>query len=162
VQPSAELPLAPPQTLLSLRESLLEVFSRRFRLATEAKDSAEATRYFKMFPLVGWRNEGLSVYSEFARAMVRERGRVIVDALVGGSSTSTHHHASLLTSLFEHLALLIDQHQPLVDRNYGPGGFALGVMPGLQEECDRLGRRVWDAWWDERLVPRKVSRAIKP
>lgn len=67
------------------------------------------------------------------------------------------HHATLLTQLFEHLALLIDQHQSLVDRHYGLGNFLEGVMPGLQEECDRLGGRVCDAWWEERNIHRRVS-----
>lgn len=160
VVPTAEYPDPPPMTLLSLRQGLLDVFSRRFRAATEAKDTVEATRFFKMFPLIGWQAEGLGVYCEFAKIIVRERGRGITDALVGGAnSTSAHHHSGLLTTLFEHLALLIDQHQPLVDRNYGPGNFLNGVMPGLQEECDRLGRRIWDAWWDERAVPHKLDSA---
>lgn len=68
------------------------------------------------------------------------------------------HFAQLLTGLFEHLALLIDQHQPVVDRHYGPGNFARGVMQGLQEECDRLGGRVVENWSEERGVKRKVSR----
>ncbi|CEH14887.1 Golgi transport complex COD1 protein [Ceraceosorus bombacis] len=158
--PSSEYPDPPPMTLISMRTGLLDLYSRRFRAAVEAKDTVEATRFFKMFPLIGWRSEGLAVYSDFAKALVRERGKAITDALAAThNSSSLHFHAGLLTTLFEHLALLIDQHQPLVDRNYGPGNFLRGVMPSLQEECDRLGKRIWDSWWDERLVLRKLDSA---
>jgi uncharacterized protein YerC len=157
--PSSDHPEPPPVQLESLRRTLLDVFTGKFEAAIDAKDTVEATTYFKMFPLVGWRNEGLKVYREFARAMVRERGRAITDGLVASQEAAALQHAALLTKLFEHLALLIDQHQPLVDRFYGAGDFAKGVMPGLQEECDRLGVRVCDAWYEERNVQRKIIEA---
>ncbi len=62
----------------------------------------------------------------------------------------------LLTRLFEHMALLIDRHQTLVDRFYGPGSFAHGVMTGLQDECDRLGSKILRTWKEERKLKRKV------
>lgn len=157
--PSSEYPAPPPAQLDSLRKVLLGVFTRKFEAATDAMDTVEATKYFKLFPLVGWKDEGLAVYRDFAKGMVRERGRTITDGLAGSQSTAGLHHAALLTRLFEHLALLIDQHQPLVDKFYGQGDFVRGVMPGLQDECDRLGKRVCDAWCEERNVQRKVRRS---
>jgi hypothetical protein len=156
--PSSDHPEPPPLQLENLRKTLLDIFTKKFEAAIDAKDTVEATTYFKMFPLVGWRDEGLKVYREFAQAMVRERGRAITDGLVA-SQDAALLHASLLTRLFEHLALLIDQHQPLVDKFYGAGDFAKGVMPGLQDECDRLGVRVCEAWFEERNVQRKIIEA---
>lgn len=157
VVPTSEYPEPPTITLLDLRKRLLDVFARRFTSATEARDTVEATKFFTLFPLIGWKAEGLEIYSDFARGIVRESGRNIVENLGSGRSGSPLHHATLLTQLFEHLALLIDQHQPLVDRHYGLGNFLEGVMPGLQEECDKLGGRVCDAWWEERSVRRRIQ-----
>lgn len=158
--PTSEYPDPPPVQLLSMRKMLLQVFTERFQQATETKDTIEATKFFTMFPQIGWTAEGLAVYAQFARSMVRERGKSIGD-LLGNSrnNESALRHAQILTHLFENLASLIDQHQPLVDSHYGQGYFAEGVMPELQEECDRLGKRVCDTWYDERYVRRKLEEA---
>lgn len=157
VVPSTEQPLAPAQTLLELRTRMLRVFTRQFDHAIEAKDQAEASRFFRMFPLVGWHDEGLAVYCKFARSMIREKGVAMIDASTRPSQ-SPIHHAQILTALFEQLAMLIDTHQGVVDRHYGRGNFAKGVMPGLQEECDRIGTRVLDNWVERTQIMRKVSR----
>ncbi|PWN50187.1 COG4-domain-containing protein [Violaceomyces palustris] len=157
VVPTAELPEAPEDTLFSMRKRMLQAFTKAFNEATEMKDEAEASRFFKLFPLIGWKGEGLEVYSTFAKGLVRERGRMITENIGRGKTQAPTHFATLLTGLFEHLAMLIDMHQPVVDRHYGKGNFAEGVMNGLQEECDRLGCRIIDAWRDDRAVRRRLD-----
>lgn len=127
-----------------------------------------ASWYFKQFPRIGWRMEGLQVYSEFAKGMVRDRNKTILDSLGFGLSSGNsssisqsissnpHHFSRLLTMLFENLALLIDMHQPVVDRHYGVGNFAKGVMGGLMEECDRTGGKILRSWQEGRDVQKKL------
>ena len=157
VVPTTDLPELPETTLLELRKTMLTAFTDAFIRSTQNKDEKEASRFFKLFPQVGWKKEGLEVYSSFARSMVREKGRGISDSLGSGKAQHPTHYALLLTSLFEHLAMLIDMHQPVVDRHYGAGHFGHGVMPGLQEECDRLGHRIMDAWREDRNVRRRLD-----
>ncbi|CBQ68830.1 related to conserved oligomeric Golgi complex component 4 [Sporisorium reilianum SRZ2] len=157
VVPTTDLPEPPETTLLELRKTMLTAFTDAFIRSTQNKDEKEASRFFKLFPQVGWKKEGLEVYSSFARSMVREKGRSISDALGSGKAQHPTHYALLLTSLFEHLAMLIDMHQPVVDRHYGVGNFGHGVMPGLQEECDRLGHRIMDSWREDRNVRRRLD-----
>ncbi|KAJ9474790.1 Conserved oligomeric Golgi complex subunit 4 [Pseudozyma hubeiensis] len=157
VVPSTNLPEPPETTLLELRKTMLTAFTDAFIRSTQNKDEKEASRFFKLFPQVGWKKEGLEVYSSFARSMVREKGRGITDSLGSGKAQHPTHFALLLTSLFEHLASLIDMHQPVVDRHYGAGNFGQGVMPGLQEECDRLGHRIMDSWREDRNVRRRLD-----
>ncbi|SPC61777.1 related to conserved oligomeric Golgi complex component 4 [Ustilago sp. UG-2017b] len=157
VVPSTDLPEPPETTLLELRKTMLKAFTDAFIKSTQNKDEKEASRFFKLFPQVGWKKEGLEVYSSFARSMVREKGRAISDSLASGKAQHPIHFALLLTSLFEHLAMLIDMHQPVVDRHYGVGHFGHGVMPGLQEECDRLGHRIMDLWREDRNVRRRLD-----
>jgi hypothetical protein len=157
--PSSEQPEPPPAVLLELRQKLLHIYTEKFEEATAAKDTQEATKYFTMLPQIGWPQEGLQVYANFARGMVRDKGQVITEGLGTGRGSGSLHHAALLTYLFENLASLIDQHQPLVDLHYGAGSFFHGVMPELQQECDRLGKRICDTWFDERYVRRKVEEA---
>lgn len=61
-QPTADYPDPPAITLSSLRKRLLDIFTRAFRTATQDKNEMEASRFFKLFPLVGWKAEGLEVY----------------------------------------------------------------------------------------------------
>lgn len=157
VVPTTDLPDTPESTLLELRKTMLTAFTDAFIRSTQNKDEKEASRFFKLFPQVGWKKEGLEVYSSFARSMVREKGRSISDSLGSGKAQHPTHFALLLTSLFEHLAMLIDMHQPVVDRHYGEGNFAQGVLPGLQEECDRLGHRIMDSWREDRTVRRRLD-----
>jgi len=63
--PSSELPLPPVQTLQNARESLLKIFRSQFRLASQAKDATVTSRFFKLFPIIGWEDEGLEEYSTF-------------------------------------------------------------------------------------------------
>ncbi|KAE8210161.1 hypothetical protein CF327_g5934 [Tilletia walkeri] len=173
--PTSDFPDPPPQILLNLREELLRRFTVLFNTYARgevpaasprqelpapapARDPEQATRFFKLFPQIGWREEGLRVYADFAGSLIRAHGLGLIDAL--GASTAKDApipHPSLLTSLFEPLARLISTHQPLVDKHYGDGEFARGVMPALQSaECDRLGVRILEAWLEERTVSRRL------
>ncbi|CAO1615642.1 unnamed protein product [Sympodiomycopsis kandeliae] len=158
VVPHTEQPLPPDQTLDTLRTVLLDVFTTKFKKATQENDEAQASRFFKLFPQVGWRNEGLAVYCSFAQGLIREKGKTILDATTRGASLQLQH-AQLLTALFEQLALLIDTHQTVVDRHYGKGNFAAGVMPGLQEECDYIGSRIVEHWIEKTSILRRLDEA---
>lgn len=156
VVPSTEQPLPPRQALDLLRGQLLVVFTHKFKQATEALDQVEASKYFRLFPLVGFRTQGLEAYSSFARDMIRGKGKAILEATTSAASAA---HPKLLTALFEQLAILIDTHQPVVDHHYGRGNFAVGVMPGLQEECDYVGTRILDSWLEKAAVMRRLDEA---
>ncbi|KAK0537442.1 Golgi transport complex subunit 4 [Tilletia horrida] len=176
VIPTSDFPDPPPHILLNMREELLRRFTVLFNTyargeapaasprqeapsATPSRDPEQATRFFKLFPQIGWREEGLQVYADFAGSLIRDYGKSLVDAL--GSSRSKDAplpHPQLLTSLFEPMARLVSTHQPLVDKHYGDGEFARGVMPALQSaECDRLGLRILESWLEERTVARKLD-----
>jgi hypothetical protein len=67
------LPLPPAQTLQAARERLLTIFTRQFEAASTARDSANTSRVFKLFPEVGWENEGLELYARFVVDLIRAR-----------------------------------------------------------------------------------------
>ena len=60
-----------------------------------------------------------------------------------------------MTSLFESIALIIDQHQPVVEKYYGAGKM-LNVAKRLLEECDRVVKGLFEGWEEERAMKRKV------
>jgi len=68
--------MPPAQTLEEARERLLETFRSEFSRASKARDSANTSRFFKLFPAIGWEKEGLEAYSEFVVDLVRGRASV--------------------------------------------------------------------------------------
>lgn len=69
---------------------------------------------------------------------------------------SPTHFSSLLTTLFESIALILSQHQPVVEKYYGPGKM-LSVAKSLMAETDLLGLRVVANWEEERRTRKRVG-----
>jgi hypothetical protein len=66
------------------------------------------------------------------------------------------YYLSSLTSLLESIAHIIDQHQPVVDKYYGPGRMRT-VVGRLVGESDRVVRNLVEGWEEERRVGRLIS-----
>lgn len=66
------------------------------------------------------------------------------------------YYITTLTSLFESIALIVDQHQPVVEKYYGPGKM-LTVVKRLLQECDRVVSGLVENWEEERQMQRKVT-----
>jgi conserved oligomeric Golgi complex subunit 4 len=73
IQPSEQAPLPPTQALEEARQELLEVFRKGFEKASAARDAAATSRFFKLFPAIGWEAEGLEAYAAFVVDLVRVR-----------------------------------------------------------------------------------------
>ena len=65
--------MPPAQTLQDARTHLLQVFTRQFTEATKARDAVATTRFFKLFPVIGWETEGLEAYASFIVDLVKVR-----------------------------------------------------------------------------------------
>lgn len=143
------LPLPPAQTLEEARKSLLDIFSRQFERASAARDSANTSRVFKLFPEIGWETEGLELYARFVVDLIRAR------APAGVKASSPMYYIAMVTALFESIAVIVDQHQPIVDKYYGQGKMLL-VAERLMNECDRVIKGLVEGWEEERGVKRKV------
>lgn len=72
------------------------------------------------------------------------------------TASSPHYYIAHLTSLLESIALIIDQHQSVVDKYYGQGRMK-NVVRRLQGEGDRVVRSLVEGWEEERRVGRLVS-----
>ncbi len=159
--------MPPVQTLQAAREQLLEIFVHQFTTAAQSRDSATTSRFFKLFPVIGWEKEGLDAYSSFVSELLQTKmppsakSELKVDILAITCSTtifeasSPLYYVTALTSLFESVCNIVDQHQPVVEKYYGPGQM-LHVVEKLLEECDRVVKRLVSSWEDERTMKRKV------
>jgi hypothetical protein len=52
--------------------------------------------------------------------------------------------------------MIVDQHQPVVGKYYGPGKMTR-VVERLLEECDRVAKGLIERWEEERSMMRKAS-----
>ncbi|KAK4050105.1 Golgi transport complex subunit 4 [Microbotryomycetes sp. JL201] len=155
VVPTVTLPLAPSQTLANLRASLLDTFATAFAQAAAANDTNNINRFFKLFPSIGEEEKGLAAYAEWVGGIVRSK-----TGSLSGKSQSPTHFATLLTTLFESIALIVSQHQPVVEKYYGPGKMTI-VAASLVKEADQLGTRVVQNWEEERQVRKRLIEAAQ-
>ena len=51
--------------------------------------------------------------------------------------------------------MIVDQHQPVVEKYYGPGKMT-SVLERLLEESDRVTKSLLTGWEEERSMKRKV------
>ncbi|CDO69043.1 hypothetical protein BN946_scf184834.g50 [Trametes cinnabarina] len=148
--PTPESHLPPTQTLQAAREHLLAVFRREFERASRARDATATSRFFKLFPAIGWEAEGLQAYASFVVELVKVRPPA------SAKTSSPLYYITALTALFESIALIVDQHQPVVEKYYGAGKMGL-VLQRLLQEADRVVRDLVDGWEEERAMKRKLS-----
>ncbi|KAI0029318.1 COG4 transport protein-domain-containing protein [Vararia minispora EC-137] len=148
--PTAESHLPPTQTLQNAREYLLNVFRKSFAEASQSRDAATTTRFFKLFPVIGWEEEGLEAYASFVVDLVKVRPPA------SAKTSSPLYYITALTALFESIAMIVDQHQPVVEKYYGPGKMA-SVITRLLQECDRVAKGLIEGWEEERQMERKLS-----
>lgn len=148
--PSSELPLPPSESLRTSREFLRDVFLKNFKQAARAKDAAMISRFFKLFPPIGWDEEGLDAYSTFAVDLIHSR------APTSTKTSSPLYYVTALTNLFESICNIVDQHQPVIEKYYGPFKM-LRVVEGLMRECDAAVERLLEGWKEERFISKKLS-----
>ncbi len=115
------------------------------------------TRFFKLFPLIDRSDTGLDAYGRYVCQGVAARARANLNAGAGAAQRKEgFFHANALTKLFEHIAQIVDGHEPLVERHYG-AGMMTKVIERLQMEADAQGGIVIDTWSDEKIIGRKLT-----
>jgi hypothetical protein len=156
IVPTAEVPDPPRVTLDAAAESLCGLFLREFEKATSEGDGSRVTRFFKLFPLIGRTDVGLDAYGRYVCQGVAARARTNFNSAPPSQRKEGFFYANTITKLFEHIAQIVDGHEPLVERHYGPGMMAK-VIERLQIEADVQGGIILDTWHDERALDRTLT-----
>ncbi|KAF2011840.1 glycoside hydrolase family 125 protein [Aaosphaeria arxii CBS 175.79] len=156
IVPTTEIPDPPRVTLDQAAESLCGLFLREFEKAASEGDGSRVTRFFKLFPLIGRTDTGLDAYGRYVCQGVASRARTNFNSAAPAQRKEGFFYAQTITKLFEHIAQIVDGHEPLVERHYGPGMMAK-VIERLQMEADVQGGIVLDTWHEERGIDRKLT-----
>ncbi|KAK5169110.1 Golgi transport complex subunit 4 [Saxophila tyrrhenica] len=155
IVPTSEVPDPPRQTLDAASESLCGLFLREFEKAAQEGDGARVTRFFKLFPLLGRSEVGLDAYGRYVCGGVSSRARTNMNNSARQGQGGMFY-ANALTKLFEHIAQIVDGHEPLVERHYGAGSMTR-VIERIQAEADVQGGIILDTWAEEGRVARKLT-----
>lgn len=149
-------PLFMNSALLELDEArgrLLQLCQQNITKSINEGNTRDIERYFKIFPMLNEHQDGLHRYAEYLQSK-------IVDAQVDKTFKSKQiNQANKLAALYESIAKLIDQHQPLVETYYGPGCLIV-VIKIIQKECDRLSRKILEEFRNETKL-QQVVKAVR-
>ncbi|XP_063134208.1 conserved oligomeric Golgi complex subunit 4 isoform X3 [Rattus norvegicus] len=130
--------------LQEAEQRLKAIVAEKFAAATKEGDLPQVERFFKIFPLLGLHEDGLSKFSEYLCKQVASKAEENL-LLVLGSDMSDRRAAVIfadtLTLLFEGIARIVETHQPIVETYYGPGRL-FTLIKYLQVECDTQVEKV--------------------
>ncbi|KAL7751586.1 Golgi transport complex subunit 4 [Sorochytrium milnesiophthora] len=141
------------QVLADGRQQLKDVIIGKFTEATESGDERAIARFFKLFPLVGEAEMGLSKYANYVCAIL---SRKCQDAVHSAEQARHPAFVELLTRLYENIASLIDQHSALVETHYGPGQL-IRIIQRFYQEAETQSRVILDMWSDTRHFKRLMA-----
>uniref|UniRef100_A0A8C2T5A7 Conserved oligomeric Golgi complex subunit 4 n=1 Tax=Coturnix japonica TaxID=93934 RepID=A0A8C2T5A7_COTJA len=141
-------------------QRLKTIVTEKFDAAMKQGDLPQVERFFKIFPLLGLHEEGLSKFSEYLCKQVAKKAEENLQLVMGTDMSDRRAaviFADTLTLLFEGIARVVETHQPIVETYYGPGRLYT-LIKHLQGECDQQVEKVVEKFVKERDYHRQVSQ----
>ncbi|XP_008580537.1 PREDICTED: conserved oligomeric Golgi complex subunit 4 [Galeopterus variegatus] len=138
--------------LQEAEQRLKAIVAEKFAIATKEGDLPQVERFFKIFPLLGLHEEGLSKFSEYLCKQVASKAEENLQLVLGMDMSDRRAaviFADTLTLLFEGIARIVETHQPIVETYYGLGRLYT-LIKHLQVECDRQVEKVVDKFIKQR------------
>ncbi|OWK16510.1 COG4 [Cervus elaphus hippelaphus] len=120
--------------LQEAEQRLKAIVTEKFAVATKEGDLPQVERFFKIFPLLGLHEEGLSKFSEYLCKQV---------------ASKAEENLLLVLGTDMRIARIVETHQPIVETYYGPGRLYT-LIKYLQVECDRQVEKVVDKFIKQR------------
>ncbi|KAF2904327.1 hypothetical protein ILUMI_01855 [Ignelater luminosus] len=148
------------RTLQDAASQLRTIVQHKFDEAVKMEDLGSVERFFKIFPLLGMHDEGITKFCNYLCGKLEETAQKNLHTALNTSLSDKRYnviYADTLTLLFEGLARIIDIHQPLVETYYGPGRL-LSAVSLLQKECDKQVKRIIIEFNKHRQVNKKINQ----
>lgn len=133
VVPSTHHPEPPLQRLHNSLDTLNEIFIKHFNTASESLNQAEISRFFKLFPKINRKQDGITVYSHFVVTLIQRKFKAGLDSLAS------------LRVLLDSMANVIEDHQPVVHKYYGDE-YMVTVLQSLLGELDSKANVIFSHW----------------
>ncbi|TIC22987.1 COG4-domain-containing protein [Wallemia mellicola] len=133
VIPSTHHPEPPLQRLDNSLDTLNEIFIKHFNDASANLNQVEISRFFKLFPKINKKLDGITVYSNFVVSLIQRKFKGSLESL------------SSVRILLDHLANVIEDHQPVVSKYYGEE-YMYTVLQTLLKELDEKAGIIFKNW----------------
>lgn len=167
-------------TLQDAATKLRKIVQYKFDESVTIEDLASVERFFKIFPLLGMHDEGItkfcsylckkvlcftsiSLYLKTVMLQLQDTAQKNLQTALNTSISDKRYNvkfADTLTLLFEGLARIIDIHQPLVETYYGPGRL-ITVVSLLQKECDVQVKIIILEFTKYRQINKKINQIME-
>lgn len=142
------------------KTKLQSIVTERYEQALKANDVPELERFFKIFPLIGLRDEGIDRFSTYLCSQIhvsaeKSFNSLVEQTILGANDASSGRwsiiFADALILLFERVARLIEAYQPVIQASYGFGNI-FGFMKNIQRECDIQAVRILNKFKETRRL----------
>ncbi|TIA98232.1 hypothetical protein E3P96_03223 [Wallemia ichthyophaga] len=133
VVPSTHHPEPPLQRLDNSLDTLNEIFISHFNQASQSLDQAEISRFFKLFPKINRKQDGITAYSYFVVKLIQRKFKGGMDSL------------DSLRALLDSIASVLEDHQPVVHKYYG-SEYMVTVLHSLLAELDDKANVIFLNW----------------
>lgn len=163
VIPSSEIPELPTPTIEKWIAELKEQFQQLFNDAAKRRSVPEISKYFQLFPLIDQEEVGLNCYSKFICSIITDTSRTLINSVSQGENSGKPGvYASVTTSLFESVSMMLSQHTPLINKHYGESypNAIVYVVQKIQREIDSQIGLIADTFFDANRID-KVMQDIK-
>lgn len=121
VIPTAEISDPPAVVVERFTNNLSTEFERGFDQAAKARDVARITEYFKLFPLIGQHDRGLTCYAKFISSVVADTCKNLLGNVVNRDTLMAGVFGSITVQFFESVLVMLVQHEPLIKAHYTRG-----------------------------------------
>ncbi|KAG8143788.1 putative Conserved oligomeric Golgi complex subunit 4-like protein [Naja naja] len=145
--------------LQEAEQQLKTIVTEKFDVAMKQEDLLQVERFFKIFPLLGLHDEGLSNFSRYLCKQVANKAEENLQLALQTDPTDRRYavlFADTLTLLFEGIARIVETHQPIVETYYGPGRL-YALIKHLQAECDQQVEKVVEKFTQQRDYRRQFQ-----
>ncbi|XP_034281558.1 conserved oligomeric Golgi complex subunit 4 isoform X2 [Pantherophis guttatus] len=148
--------------LQEAEQQLKTIVTEKFDVAMKQEDMLQVERFFKIFPLLGLHDEGLSNFSRYLCKQVANKAEENLQLALRTDPTDRRYavlFADTLTLLFEGIARIVETHQPIVETYYGPGRL-YALIKHLQAECDQQVEKVVEKFIQQRDYRRQLHAGL--
>ncbi|ORY20883.1 COG4-domain-containing protein [Neocallimastix californiae] len=143
----------PTKILEGARRRLVEIFNTEFDAAARSGNEEIISKYFKLYPCVGHKELGLDKYASYICDQLVKQCQ---DKMRITENISEIFFAELLIRLYEITSTLIDKQERIINYYYGDG-YTLRIIQRLQNEVERQGILILNAFLDKREIERKIN-----
>ncbi|XP_065187071.1 conserved oligomeric Golgi complex subunit 4-like [Sycon ciliatum] len=150
--------------LSQAEDQLKRIVHEKFDKAVESESPKDVERFFKIFPLLNLKEEGLEKFGKYlCNQIKRNSAENLATAMEtpktkeGADKRSDVIYADTVTLLFETIARLLEEHRPQVETFYGPAN-VFPLLKVLQHECDAQANKIFKQFIEDRAVDAKLQQ----